>query len=512
MLKSKEKAQKIAIIGAGVSGISAANVWQRCGYSVTVFEASNKIGGQWNQAYPGVRLQNTAPQYQFSEFPWPFETDRHPTGKDILAYLDAAITEFNIDVKTGFKVIKMITNDIGWKITFENGEESSFSYVMIATGQYPGGDKKRKPTFKNLDLYKGEIITSIDSKEVFKNKEVAIIGFGKTALDFATWSGAIAKSTKHIFRTPRWTIPDYLLGIDYTIPFFARFGSDMMPSWGYSSFMQRFLHKRLSFIVSAFWSFIATLFLFQHRKNAKLRNIDKSTLDIVIPPKSQFVADFRSASALAPKRYYEYIAHKQITPYRSQVSSFFENGVVLSDGSKVEANLVCLCVGNEAPSYEFLPEEYAQYLAVDGGPSLYRHQIDPRIPNLGFTGYNHGFLHIALSEMGTLWQVAAYEKDLQLPSEEEMLASAQRVSQWKSSNSSYESTFNIAVNTRYQQHLDILLQDIDVSQWRKLPNIFAEVFSRYSPTDYKGVIEKYLEKSKKRKAKGEVKHVVTTDA
>ena len=107
---------------------------------------------------------------------------------------------------------------------------------------------------------------------------------------------------------------------------------------------------------------------------------------------------------------------------------------------------------------------------------------------------------------------AAYEKDLQLPSEEEMLASAQRVTQWKLSNSSYESTFNVAVNTRYQQHLDILLQDIGVSQWRKLPNIFAEVFSRYDPTDYKGVVEKYLEESKKRKAKGEVKHVMRVDA
>lgn len=509
MLRSNKK---IAIIGAGVSGISAANVWQKCGYSVTVFEASDKIGGQWNKTYPGVRLQNTAPQYQFSEFPWPFKTDRHPTGQNVLDYLNTAILEFKIEVKLGYKVAKMVTDNTGWKLTFENGQENSFSYVVIATGQYPGGDKKRKPSFKNIDLYNGEVITNINSKEDFKNKEVAIIGFGKTALDFATWSAEIAKNTKHIFRTSRWTIPDYLLGIDYTKPFFARFGSDMMPSWGYSSFMQRFLHKRLSFIVNSFWSFIATLFLFQHRKNAKLGVIDKKTLDIVIPPKSQFIADFRSASAVAPNRYYEYIAHKQITPYKAEVSSFYEDGVILSDGSKIEANLVCLCVGNEAPTYGFLPKEYAQYLSVDGGPSLYRHQIDPRIPNLGFAGYNHGFMHIALAEMGTLWQVAVYEKDLQLPSKEDMLASAQRVMQWKLNNSSYESTFNIAVNTRYQQHLDILLQDIGVSQWRKLPNVFAEIFLRYDPTDYKGVIKKYLEKNEKRKAKGVIKNVINIDA
>lgn len=503
--------KKIAIIGAGVSGISAANVWQKCGYSVTIFEASENIGGQWNQTYPGVSLQNTAPQYQFAEFPWPFKIDRHPTGDDVLKYLHAAVKEFDLDIKTGYKVSQMVKNDMGWKLTFANGKENNFAYVMIATGQYPGGDKKRKPRFKNIELYKGEVITNIDSKEVFKDKDVAIIGFGKTALDFAAWSGSIAKSTKHIFRTPRWTIPDYLLGIDYTKPFFARFGSDMMPSWAHSSSMQNTLHKRLPFVVNGFWNFIASLFAFQHRRDAKLGKIDKSVLDIVTPPKSQFVKDFRSASAVAPNRYYEFIAHEKIKPYRSEVASFYEDGVVLADGSKVAAELVCLCVGNEAPTYGFLPKEYSQHLTVKGGPALYRHQIDPRIPNLGFAGYNHGFLHIALSEMGALWQVAAFEKDLQLPSTEEMLASAQRVSQWKLDNSSYESTFNIAVNTRYQQHLDILLKDIGISQWRKMPNVLAEVFSRYDPTDYKGVVEKYLEKSKKRKEKGIVLQVTNVD-
>lgn len=512
MAKTKKKDQHIAIIGAGVSGIAAANIWQKCGYSVIIYEASTKIGGQWNVSYPGVRLQNTAPQYQFADFPWPFKTDRHPTGENVLKYLNSAVSKFNIQVKLAHKVTKMDTSSIGWKLTFENGLEANFSYVVIATGQYPGGDKKRKPLFKGMDLYKGEIITNINSKEVFKNKNVAVVGFGKTALDFSAWSGAVAKSTKHIFRTARWTIPDYLLGIDYTKPFFARFGSDMMPSWGHSSSMQKFLHKKLTFVVNSFWSFIATLFLFQHRKNAKLASIDKSVLDLVIPPKSQFVADFRSASAVAPKKYYEFIAHKQITPYKSAVSSFYKKGIILSDGSKIEADLVCLCCGNEAPTYGFLPEKYAQFLKIDGGPSLYRHQIDPRIPNLGFAGYNHGFLHIALAEMGTLWQVAAYEKDLQLPSKEEMLASAKRVMEWKVTHSSYESTFNIAVSTRYQQHLDILLKDIGVSQWRKLPNVFAEIFSRYDPTDYKGVVEKYIELSEKRKIKGITIPVTNVDA
>ncbi|BFM48676.1 NAD(P)/FAD-dependent oxidoreductase [Marinomonas sp. THO17] len=507
----EKKKAKVAIIGAGVSGIAAANVWKKCGYEVTLFEASEQVGGQWNQTYPGVSLQNTAPQYQFSEFPWPFKTDRHPSGEDVLKYLNQAVEEFALTIQFNHRLKAMTADPQGWQLTFENGNSHHFGYVVIATGQYPGGDQKRLPRFNNMDLYQGDIITNIDSKEVFKDKNVAVIGFGKTALDFATWSSETANTTKHIFRTPRWTIPDYLLGIDYTKPFFARIGSGMMPSWGASTWMQKLLHNRLPFIVNGFWRLICNLFLYQHRQDAKLGSIEKKVLDVVIPPKSQFMADFRSASALAPKRYYEYIAHQGISPYRGEVSAFYEDGIILSDGQKIPADMVCLCCGNEAPNYDYLPKKYAQFLQINGGPSLYRHQIEPRIPNLGFAGYNHGFMHIALAEMGALWQIAAYEQTFQLPSEEDMLASAARVMQWKKDHSSYESTINMAVNTRYQQHLDILMQDMGISQWRKMPNVFAEVFSRYDPTDYKGVIKEYLTKSQQTSF-GAIKPTVAVDA
>jgi len=504
---------RVAVIGAGVSGVAVANVWQSCGYAVTVYEASDRIGGQWTKTYPGVRLQNTAPQYQFAEFPWPFKPDRHPTGEKILDYINAAVREFRLDVKLGRAVTQMVETDSGWTLTFNDGARESFSYVVIATGQYPGGDAKRQPQFENMDAFKGEVITNIDSPDMFTGKRVAVVGFGKTALDFAAWSAPIAEETVHVFRTPRWTIPDYLLGIDYTRPFFARFGSDMMPAWCHSSGPQKFLHNRLGGVVDGFWSFIATMFQFQHRRDAKLGGKDPSVLDTVMPPKSQFVADLRSASALAPERYYEHVAHGRITPRRGEVTAFDADGLVLGDGERVAADLVCLCCGNEAPTFPYLPEKYRSFLeGQDGGPALYRHLIDPRIPRLGFAGYNHGFLHIALCEMGALWQVAALRGDLQLPSQAEMLASAERVAAWKRDTSSYEPTYNIAVSTRYQQYLDILLQDLGISQWRKLPNLPAEIFARYDPTDYRGVVQAYLAKSEKRQSKGIVRRPAMADA
>ncbi len=505
--------QHIAIIGAGVSGIAAAKTWKQCGYRVTVYEASDAPGGHWAQAYPGVTLQNTAPQYQFSDYPWPFKPDRHPTGEQIMRYLDMAVAHYDLDIRYNHTLSQMERLADGWHLVFADRESIECAYVVIATGQYPAGGQKLIPNFAGMDQYKGKVKTSIGSLDEFDGHDVAVIGFGKTALDFTSWSAERAASTTHVFRTPRWTIPDHLLGIDFTRAFFARFGSDMMPSWCYSSKPQAFLHNRLSGVVRGFWSFIATLFQYQHRRNAKLGSIDASVLDPVMPPKPQFVPDLRSATALAPGRYYEHVAHGRITPKQEAVASFNEDGVVLANGETVAADLVMVCCGSETPVFDYLPEPYRSCLSSqDGGPVLYRHLIDPRVPDVGFAGYNHGFLHIALCEVGSLWQIAAHRGDLTLPTEAEMSISARRVTAWKDEHCSYEPTRNMAVSTRYQQHLDILMRDLGLSQWRKLPNLPAEIFARYDPTDYNGIADQFLAESAKRRAEGKTQTVWPADA
>jgi hypothetical protein len=40
------------------------------------------------------------------------------------------------------------------------------------------------------------------------------------------------------------------------------------------------------------------------------------------------------------------------------------------------------------------------------------------------------------------------------------------------------------VNTRFQEYIDIMLADLRISPYRKLPNVFAEVFGPYQPSDY----------------------------
>ena len=56
------------------------------------------------------------------------------------------------------------------------------------------------------------------------------------------------------------------------------------------------------------------------------------------------------------------------------------------------------------------------------------------------------------------------------------------------------------VSARFQQYLDILLKKLDVSPYRKLPNVFAKMFSRYHVSDYRDVFEEYERGRAKRSA------------
>ena len=74
---------RIAVIGAGISGVAAAHVLRKQGFEPVVFERGAEPGGVWAAAYPDVRLQNVAPHYRLSDFPWPFAPDAHPTAAQI---------------------------------------------------------------------------------------------------------------------------------------------------------------------------------------------------------------------------------------------------------------------------------------------------------------------------------------------------------------------------------------------------------------------------------------------
>jgi len=497
-----KKGSRIAVIGAGISGIAAANVLKKNGYQPIVFEKSKRLGGVWAVAYPDIHLQNTYFSYHLSDLPWSFQPDLHPSGSQIMRYWNEAVGHLGLEVRLDHEVLALDEQNDGWLLRYKNQagmHEEPFGYVIIATGQYTEG--KYRPQFPGEEQFSGAIITERDVcwLDVFDGKYVAVIGFGKSALDMSTFAASRAKEVHHVFRTPRWTIPEWILGLHFTHILFSRFGTVMMTSWAHPTPAERFLHGPMKASIDKFWDMIASLFKWQIERLGKSRDqAARDRLSAVIP-KHKFLPDLRSAGALAPESYYPFVAEGKIEPHLSELAGFSENGLLLKNGSEIPCDLVVLSLGSKTPTYPFLPQQYRRFLESESdGAQLYRHLIHPRIPRIGFAGFNHCFMHIPAVEIGTLWLCAYLRGEIKLPPIEEMESSMERVRQWKRAHIQFEPSRLVAVNTRFQQYIDILLKDLGISPYRKLPNLFAEIFGRYGSADYEGILEEYDHRNKRR--------------
>ena len=92
--------------------------------------------------------------------------------------------------------------------------------------------------------------------------------------------------------------------------------------------------------------------------------------------------------------------------------------------------------------------------------------------------------------------VQTKQEDLSMKHKEdsldEMIENAEeKVQQWKRDYVNFEPSRSCAVNTRFQQYLDVILKDLGLNPYRKLPNILAELFSQYGPDDYVDIFEEY---------------------
>ncbi len=488
--------KRVAIIGAGISGLAHADVLERCGFTVVLFERAPRLGGVWAAAYPDVTLQNTWWGYHLSSFPWPSVPDEHPTGAQILGYLDALVTARKFDVRLSHEVVSAReAKEGGWTVTVRgpSGETTEqFDHLVVSVGQYTVG--KHSLELDGASTFTGTIITERELGDLsrFDGKRVVVVGFGKSALDMVTFAAGRAESVHHVFRTPRWTLPRKILGLHYTKLLFNRFGSVMMTSWAHPTAMERFLHHRKSF-VGSFWNMLQGVFTRIIKREGRGHGAAGDARIAAVLPEHPLLPDLRSAAALTTPRYYEHVGAGTIEPHRAEVVGFSPGGVRLSNDEEIAADVVVLSVGSRSPRFPFLDDESRALLeADDDGTQLYRHVVHPRLPTLGFAGFNHGFMHVPAAEIGALWLAALWRKELTLPPVAQMERDVDHVRAWKREHIHFEPSRSCAVNTRFQQYLDIMLADLGLSPYRKLPNVFAEVFSPYQPSDYAGVVDEHL--------------------
>ena len=201
---------RIAIVGAGLSGIGAVIALRQAGYTdVTVYEKADRVGGTWrDNHYPGLSCDVPSYWYSYSFEPKSDWTHRFSYGPEILAYIDHVADKYDVlsAVKLNSPVTELTYLGPKWQLKAEGHDTEIFDFVISATGilHHPA-----YPDIPGLDTFKGAMFhtTRWDDSVSLEGKRVGIIGTGSTSAQIV---GEITHKVGHMSvfqRTPHWVGP-----------------------------------------------------------------------------------------------------------------------------------------------------------------------------------------------------------------------------------------------------------------------------------------------------------------
>ena len=206
---------RVAIIGAGMSGILVAHRLQQAGIDYTVFEKTGNVGGTWSQnTYPGCRLDtpNFAYSYAFAQNPnWPSEFSEQ---RDILVFFEQLTQKFSITDR-----VQLESEVIGAHYQVETGrwrlriqpsgkavEEYHFDVVISAVGQL---GRPKIPEIPGAEQFAGAAWhTARWNHDVsLKGRRVGVIGTGASAYQVVPAILSDVASVVVFQRNPPWMLP-----------------------------------------------------------------------------------------------------------------------------------------------------------------------------------------------------------------------------------------------------------------------------------------------------------------
>jgi dimethylaniline monooxygenase (N-oxide forming) len=358
-------AEKVCIVGAGSSGIAAAQVLGARGIPFDCFEKGSQVGGNWryendngmSSAYRTLHINTSRRVMAFKSLPMPDHYPDYPDHFQMAAYFDEFVDHFGLRERIRFhtEVLSVEPRDGEWEVTVagpDGGRETArYRAVLVANGHH-WDPRRPEPAFPGSDEYTGEQIHAHHYREpdILRGKRVLVLGIGNSATDIAVESSRIADATFIAMRRGAYVIPKYING--KPIDELANPVTSMLPLS-----VQRFFATRALGVAAG----------------------DMTAYGLPKPDHKLFEAHPTVSSELLPR-----LGHGDIE-VKPNISRFSGGRTVrFVDGSEEEIDLVVYCTGYRMTFPFFDPGVFA---APDNRMPLYRRVVSVERPGLYFIGF-----------------------------------------------------------------------------------------------------------------------------
>ncbi len=357
----------VCIIGAGSSGITAAQVLNARGVEFDCYEVGSEVGGNWrygndnamSSAYASLHINTSRHLMEYAAYPMPETLPDYPSHGQIAAYFDAYVDHFGFRDRISFGTEVVRVEPVpggGYDVTVRAAggagaapDTRRYEQVIVANGHH-WKPRWPEPSFPGADTFPGEEIHAhhYRTPEPLTGKRVLVLGIGNSACDIAVESSRVATATDLAMRRGAHIFPKFMFGVP----------TDHLTD----SALAR-----------------GPLKVQQVAMSLMLRLTQGKVTDYGLPEPDHAVLQ---AHPTVSQDLLNRLGHGDIT-IRPNIDRFEGSKVFFTDGTAGEYDVVVYCTGYVV-SFPFLDDRVVP--AEDNHIDLYRRVVDPENPGLYFIG------------------------------------------------------------------------------------------------------------------------------
>ena len=378
----------VIIVGAGISGIAAGyNIKKSCpNKSFSILEGRENIGGTWDLfKYPGVRSDSDMHTLGFRFKPW-IHDKSIADGPSIMEYLHETVNEnrLNDNILLDHKVDSANWNSKKslWelKIKVNNDIKDMTCDFFFLCGGYYSYTKPHMPYFKNQENFEGQIVHPQfwDESINYKNKKIAVIGSGATAITIVP---AIAEQAEHVVMVQR--SPTYVVSGP---------SEDVI-----NKFLRKILPIRVTYFLIRWKNILYQSFTFfmarKYPERTKSRILDLAKNEIGIENVNQhFTPSYKpwdQRICLVPDSdLFNAINNRKASVVTDTINEFHKDGILLDSGKKIEADIIITATGIELNSLNDINVTVDDIKVVANKRLTYKGMMLSGVPNFAMSfGY-----------------------------------------------------------------------------------------------------------------------------